>query len=514
MDLQTRIRKIVEHIADGMHEREDIIAVALLGALSNQNTFLYGPPGTAKSLISRRIASAFKEPTYFECLMNRFSTPEELFGPVSIKELKEDRYIRKIDKYLPTAEFAFLDEIWKSSPAILNSLLTLINEGTYRNGTDIIKAPLKALIAASNETPEPNQGLDALYDRFTVRMIVEPIQNSDNFELLIHSKPIEVLTKLPENLIIKPSEWKRWSKKIHDVYLSAETLTIIHLIRLKLSERFEELGVYVSDRRWQKAAQFLKASAFFNGREVTNHSDALLLCYCLWTTEENFDEVEDIVDSSIKEVGFTSDIDIAELDIEKDALDKEINNELFHGIDIYDTRDINAIAHFKAVIDFEYEEYGYRRTKRSTQKTMYIKVEKMGTKGEFYPQDSKGNDLEGYQCDFDGQGTCNIKTEIDDQYESSANFTPVILFHKGTKKADVNKRLIAALKQSVVDIRLKLLKVAQESDNRSKELRSELVTVFFDDLVIDIPLQGIQEQRAAIEQRIKDCQRLEALCRG
>jgi len=89
--LQIRIKNIVKQISGGMHEREEIISLALLGALSNQNTFLYGPPRTAKSLISRRIACAFEGPTYFEYLMNRFSTPEELFGPVSIKALKEDR---------------------------------------------------------------------------------------------------------------------------------------------------------------------------------------------------------------------------------------------------------------------------------------------------------------------------------------------------------------------------------------------------------------------------------------
>lgn len=172
MGLQKRIGDLVASVSAGMFEREEIIAVSLLGALCGQNTFLYGPPGTAKSLISRRIACAFDQPTYFEYLMNRFSTPEEVFGPVSIKALKEDHYIRKTDNYLPKADFAFLDEIWKSSPAILNTLLTLINEHVFRNGEAIEKAPLKALIAASNETPDANQGLEALYDRFIVRLMV------------------------------------------------------------------------------------------------------------------------------------------------------------------------------------------------------------------------------------------------------------------------------------------------------------------------------------------------------
>ncbi|MCD8213168.1 MAG: AAA family ATPase [Campylobacter sp.] len=159
MDIQTRIKEILSALTADMHERDQIMAIALLSAISGQNTFLFGPPGTAKSLIARRLSSAFKDVKYFEYLMNRFTTPEDIFGPVSIKELKEDRYIRKIDGYLPSADFAFLDEIWKSGPAILNNLLTIINEHIFKNGNEKLSVPLKSLIVASNEVPPENQGL-------------------------------------------------------------------------------------------------------------------------------------------------------------------------------------------------------------------------------------------------------------------------------------------------------------------------------------------------------------------
>lgn len=499
--IQKRIGALINVVSAGMYEREEIIAVALLGALCGQNTFLYGPPGTAKSLISRRIACAFYQPAYFEYLMNRFSTPEEVFGPVSIKALKEDKYIRKTDCYLPKSEFAFLDEIWKSNPAILNTLLTLINEHIFRNGESIEKSPLKALIAASNETPESNQGLDALFDRFIVRLMVGPISEVENFERLLDSKPTEAAITVPSDLIVKQSEWNEWRDAIENVALSKETLTIIHLIRAALAERYAELNVYVSDRRWQRAAMLMKGAAFFNGRSQTNHSDALLLSHCLWTHADNREAVIKIVEQSILNSGLDTGISLAELDRKKDYLDKEINAELYHSEDQYNYHTVSI--HGKEFFKFTWH-------KGQTQPTdFYVSLELYKSGKKFHPVDKNGNELERFEALFDRQGSCTICK--DDYYEEK--FTPKIQISKGAQKENINRRLISSLDEDVKGLKADLVSVLDKAEARRSEFDSKLYSIFSQPDKTAIAIKSINQQIDALKLRILDCDRLEALCR-
>ncbi|MDM5123352.1 AAA family ATPase [Aeromonas rivipollensis] len=501
MKLQQRMERLVNAVCEGMFEREEVISVALLGALCGQNTFLYGPPGTAKSLISRRIACAFSNPAYFEYLMNRFSTPEEVFGPISIKALKEDQYVRKTENYLPQADFAFLDEVWKSSPAILNTLLTLINEHTFRNGEQIEQAPLKALVAASNETPDANQGLEALYDRFIIRLMVGPIEQSNNFERLLACKPTEAAIRVDETLIVNANEWAEWREKLHGVRLSPETMTIIHLIRSELSTRYDELKVYVSDRRWQRAAQLMKAAAFFNGRSETNHSDALLLRHCLWTREENRIAVNEIVEQAVKDTGFDSGINLAQIDAEKESLEKEIHNELFSAIDVYDTQIINGQAFFKVKNDFDNTRIG---------SYIFISLDNLKKTNEFHPTSESGNELNYIVCQFDGQGTCRISMK--NRYESF-NFKPEVLFHKGDKKNNINKRLITSLAESVAKTREQLIATLDKIETQRQGYEKKLASIFVPAKQRALAIDGIAEQIDRLKLRIKDCERLEALCK-
>ncbi|ENN6812018.1 AAA family ATPase [Vibrio fluvialis] len=513
-EVKKRITRLLEQIGEGLHEREHILSVSLLSTLSGQNTFLFGPPGTAKSLISRRLACAFESPKYYEHLMNRFTTPEEVFGPVSIQELKLDKYVRKTEGYLPDAEFAFLDEIWKSSPAILNTLLTLINEHVFKNGSEIIKAPIRSVIGASNEVPQENQGLDALYDRFITRLMVPPIELEDNFNLLINSRPSTSEPSVDSELKVSLSELSQWNETIHNVELSKDTLLVIKYIRNEISERNEELGLYVSDRRWQKAAILLKASAFFNERKYTNLTDTILLKHCLWTSPENRVCTEEIVMNAIESCGIASDINLSALDNSKDSLEKEITKELFYKEDVYDVISLRDEDYFKVIARFrEKSSYSYGNPDIK-QKTIHIPFNKFKSNISFHPVDTSGNEITEVTCEFDDQGSCTLsyaERYNRDRY-NGFEFTPSVLFHKGDKRSDVNERLIKSLSGSVGNLRGQLKKFLKETEDKLSVYKVELYSPFATNADTEVALKGVLSQIDRLKIRIKDCERLEALC--
>ncbi|WP_440955032.1 AAA family ATPase [Methanosarcina sp. Mfa9] len=347
--MKKRVTDLIVILSDGLYEREEVVAVSLLSALSGQSIFLYGLPGTAKSLIARRISKVFKDTTHFEYLMQRFSTPEDVFGPVSIRELKQDNYIRKTEGYLPTADFAFLDEIWKSSPAILNTLLTIINERIYRNGGKDEKVPLKALIAASNETPPPNQGLEALYDRFVMRIIVNPVEERENFEKLLEGDAASIDIEIPDGLQFSHDDFEQLPSEIVKVQISREVFTIINSIRVSLDEFNKDnpkVAVYVSDRRWQKIALILKTSAFLCDRTEVIPVDALILRHCLWTLEQNREQINEIIEKCVKEFSCTNNEKLNSWELNHKDLEKGVSDTFFYTENIYDAEKNDKVLNY------------------------------------------------------------------------------------------------------------------------------------------------------------------------
>ncbi len=305
--LSERINKLATALADGVYEREDTIKLCLLAALAGESVFLLGPPGIAKSLIAKRLIQAFDNASYFEYLMTRFSTPEEVFGPLSIQELKDNgRYMRLTQGYLPTAQVVFLDEIWKAGPAILNTLLTVVNEKTFKNGSDIEPVPMRLLVSASNELPDEDSGLEALYDRMLVRVFVNRIQNKQNFKSML-TVGTDQEAKIPPGLAITDQEYRSWQAELEQLKLSDDVFEKLYELKSMLEEAERTTNnpeMYVSDRRWKKSVKLLKASAFFNGRDSINPLDLLLLQDCLWNSPESRDVVRSVIERFALEKAF------------------------------------------------------------------------------------------------------------------------------------------------------------------------------------------------------------------
>lgn len=318
-----RCAALIERLSAGLVERKETTTLALLATLAGESVFLLGPPGTAKSLISRRLACALKRddggPTAeFHYLMGRFSTPEELFGPISVRGLKEDRYERKTEGYLPSAHVAFLDELWKASPSIQNALLTALNERLYRNGAQEVEMPLRALVAASNELPEAGKGLEALWDRFLVRLWVGGVGDPRGWVSMIcdatdlSSDPLGADPSL-KALKVTLSELDAWRREAREVEVGPAARAALLQIRVTVDtlaqeERAQGRALYVSDRRWRKVVGLLKTSAYLSGRASVSAADLAIAPWCLWDHPAQLEPLKEVIHRQICDVAFGVDL--------------------------------------------------------------------------------------------------------------------------------------------------------------------------------------------------------------
>lgn len=292
--IKQQIQSLIKELSYGLLEREHEIALALLCALSGENLFMIGPPGVGKSLIAGRIKLAFKEATFFNYLLSRFSTPDELFGPVSIAKLKEeDKYCRNVEGYLPTASVVFLDEIWKASPSILNTLLTVMNERIYRNGTAILPIQMKLLVAASNELPNAEEGLDALWDRFLMRLSFSPVSEKSFFQLLTLNNAASPTTCKHSITDTQYTNIQKTAKQVELPQSVLEGMLRIREALEELSEKQQVAPLYISDRRWLQIVRLLKTSAYCNNRKEVCLGDCLLLAHCVWEEQADKDKIRE-----------------------------------------------------------------------------------------------------------------------------------------------------------------------------------------------------------------------------
>ncbi len=269
-----RLKAIIDALERGLVERRQSVRLCLLCALAGEHTLLIGPPGTAKSELARRLHTVFRDARYFERLLTRFTVPEELFGPLSIKALEQDRYERHTDGFLPDASIAFIDEVFKANSAILNALLTLLNEREFDNGAGRQHCPLISAIGATNEVPEDEVG-DAFFDRFLVRLPVAAV-SAAGFGALLEVGLDCGWTPLPPELALDQKDRTALAHAAAAVEVSAALVAVLAELRQHFAAR-QIHQIHVSDRRWVKIVWLLRVAAAAEGRAAVALWDLLLL---------------------------------------------------------------------------------------------------------------------------------------------------------------------------------------------------------------------------------------------
>lgn len=284
-----RLQKAAGQLSATFLDKDEIARLMTVSVLAGENLVLIGPPGTAKSALIRSLARLIGC-RYFEYLMTRFTEPNELFGPVDIVAFREGRYERRVEGMLPEAELVFLDEIFKANSAILNSLLTLLNERVYQHGPQRIDVPLLSLFGASNEVPE-DEDLAAVFDRFLLRVY------SDNLDSHHFLQLLEV-----------GARFEREKGKSPPVLLDAATLAAAQRqlaksvqVRPEFANTYKSLvfqirneGIRFSDRRAVKMLRLFAASAALRGAEAPEVVDLYLLEH-IWNAPGQRQLLADIV---------------------------------------------------------------------------------------------------------------------------------------------------------------------------------------------------------------------------
>ena len=334
LTIRQKVVALLDALCNGLYEREESVHLALLSAVAGESIFLLGPPGVGKSLIARRLKYAFLDGVSFEYLMSKFSTPDEVFGPVSIKKLKEeDKYERLTDRYLPGANIVFLDEIWKAGPAIQNALLTILNEKIYRNGEEDIKVNIRGIITASNELPPRNTNLAPIWDRFLIRLEMGNIKQFKNFLTMITDVKDVYQDDIAPNLKLRNAELESWSALIDQIELGPEVLNTIQMVKVKLDENNARTAqsndpIIVHDRRWKKIIRLLRTAAFLNGRSKVDLMDCFLMYHCLWGSPGQKVKIREILTDAVAKHGYSMAVNLNTLKKEAKEFQDDVEREI------------------------------------------------------------------------------------------------------------------------------------------------------------------------------------------
>jgi MoxR-like ATPase len=292
-ELSRQLRSIAQVLEEYFLGKQEIARLLLISAVAGEHMVIVGPPGTAKSAMIRMFAQLIQA-QYFEYLLTRFTEPNELFGPVDITAFREGTYQRRIDGMLPTAEIVFLDEVFKSNSAILNSLLMLLNERIFANGSQRIHVPLISVFGASNEVPN-DESLTAIFDRFLLRVQSNNLDSYHFQELLVRGLKNEQLRIRGFEQTLKPVVQADRLHALHRSFDNRLRFPDAFLSQYKgLVFQIRSEGISLSDRRAVKLLKLFAASAYVDGRSTPDNSDFFILKH-VWNSLDQADILEEIM---------------------------------------------------------------------------------------------------------------------------------------------------------------------------------------------------------------------------
>ena len=281
-----KVQQVMTELRAAFPERDQLVVGTLTALIAGEHALMLGPPGTAKSLYARTFADCVADGSIFEILLTKFSTIEDLYGPISFKALKEDRYERILDGHACSKRVWFIDEIFKSSVAILNAMLTAMQERVFHNGKDAVDIPLETVLAASNEYPQ-DDSLEALYDRFSIKFWVDYLADADTLAKLLERGGIETPTAR-----MSADELE----VLRDAVCAVEFRQSDVQTMLKIKAAVTDDGFIVSDRTWVKATKMVKAKAVLAGRDTIQITDFMVLADMLWKEHKDRTRLKTIVE--------------------------------------------------------------------------------------------------------------------------------------------------------------------------------------------------------------------------